>query len=379
MRNNTATPPAAYKAHSIILTSRPSKSTSSISCPSAGFSKGSTARAGGGANIKKNTARPNITNSRIDIFCFILLGGVGGDDPLDRTNYCIRKQADREANERPLQAFLGFFHGLFVPAGNDISESIIYNKQDRRNSGDLQEPAHYGNEHGLKIVPPSGYRRDELVGIFVRRGKSQKLRRAGDNDEGQQRDDEPAHRPLQSPFGFLHGLLVAARDDQLEPAEHHKGYRYSADERGKSLHGFLYHGTRFSQTAQRVVERNRAGETRGERKREDKYGLDDEQYKKDFLHHVYQLWVLIRRGESTKAVSSGLVINSAISKFINHSRLKFQSCIMGLILASQGTIRIINQIIQTPGRIPRPRAAAAQNPVDEIGRASCRGRGEISV
>src|SRR3989344_6233668 len=117
MRNNTATPPAAYKAHSIILTSRPSKPTSSISCPSAGFSKGSTAGAGGGANIKKNTARPNITNSRIDIFCFILLGGVGGDDPLDRTNYCIRKQADREANERPLQAFLGFFHGLFVPAG----------------------------------------------------------------------------------------------------------------------------------------------------------------------------------------------------------------------------------------------------------------------
>src|SRR3990167_7006524 len=378
MRNNTATPPAAYKAHSIILTSRPSKSTSSISCPSAGFSKGSTARAGGGANIKKNTARPNITNSRIDIFCFILLGGVGGDDPLDRTNYCIRKQADREANERPLQAFLGFFHGLFVPAGNDISESIIYNKQDRRNSGDLQEPAHYADQHGLEIAPLAKRRR-ELIRPFVRRGKTQKPGRAGNDDKSEERDYESADSPLQTALGFFYGLLVATRDDQLEPAEHHKGYRYSADERGKSLHGFLYHGTRFSQTAQRVVERNRAGETRGERKREDKYGLDDEQYKKDFLHHVYQLWVLIRRGESTKAVSSGLVINSAISKFINHSRLKFQSCIMGLILASQGTIRIINQIIQTPGRIPRPRAAAAQNPVDEIGRASCRGRGEISV
>src|SRR3989338_9252914 len=266
MRNNTATPPAAYKAHSIILTSRPSKSTSSISCPSAGFSSGSTARAGWGANIKKNTARPNITNSRIDIFCFILLGGVGGDDPLDRTNYCIRKQADREANERPLQAFLGFFHGLFVPAGNDISESIIYNKQDRRNSGDLQEPAHYGNQHGLEIIP-SRDRRGELIGVLGRRREAQELDSTGDDHEGQERDNETADRPLQSPFGFLHGLLVAARDDQLEPAEHHKGYRYSADERGKSLHGFLYHGTRFSQTAQRVVERNRAGETRGERKR----------------------------------------------------------------------------------------------------------------
>src|SRR3989344_4965303 len=287
MRNNTATPPAAYSAHSIILTSRPSKSTSSISCPSAGFSKGSTARAGGGANIKKNTARPNITNSRIDIFCFILLGGVGGDDPLDRTNYCIRKQADREANERPLQAFLGFFHGLFVPAGNDISESIIYNKQDRRNSGDLQEPAHYADQHGLEIVPLAKRRR-ELIRPFVRRGKTQKLGRAGNDDKSEERDYESADSPLQTALGFFYGLLVATRDDQLEPAEHHKGYPSSADERGKSLHGFLYHGTRFSQTAQRVVERNRAGETRGEGERENQHGLDDKQYQKDFLHISYK-------------------------------------------------------------------------------------------